>query len=312
MLLTTGFILFAFFAFGKKQWDEIQSQSLFAQLEQSKNNQKDAIFKQPIQLDDWRPDDWKLETERSAVTGSNATLAGADEPKNARATGINVPYLVVQSTNTTPNDRLQQLTGDQNEESNDFPVLDNQTAPSAKSATSSRVGFYSLYSATPAPVQPQKNDQILIARDQPPLASPFLNERLQRVAIRDLSKLPTQDLMKLINHANSEISVQSETLLKKRDGFQEEHVQLARKLYHPDSSVRKSLLPQLADNDQLETFSWLSELLKDPEQEVRYATVKAIYSQIPLEEDELAHLKNIMQSDTDQRIAAVGQGLVVR
>jgi len=45
---------------------------------------------------------------------------------------------------------------------------------------------------------------------------------------------------------------------------------------------------------------------------VRLATAKAIYGQIPLDAEELERLKNVMQSDTDQRIAAVGQGLAVR
>jgi hypothetical protein len=105
------------------------------------------------------------------------------------------------------------------------------------------------------------------------------------------------------------IAQQSEIILIRRDGFQEEHIQLARKLYHPNISERISLLPQLADNDQLETLSWLSELLQDPEQEVRLATAKAIYGQIPLEDAERERLQTIMQSDTDRRIATLGQGL---
>jgi len=304
MFLITGFILFAFVVFGKKQWDEIQSQS-FLQPEKSSNHQKsgqhatNAVAGFPRQ------------------TGYDTTPTEGLEPRNARVAGIHVPYLVAQSTHAVSDDRLQQLTDYQNDNSNEWPHNDyslpkNQAAQSIKPVTSPKVGFYSLHTPTPAPVQPPKNDQILIARDQPPSVSPFLSERLQRVAVHDLGKLPTQDLMRLLNHSHREISVQSESLLKKRDGFQEEHVQLAIKLYHPDSSVRKSLLPQLADNDQLETFSWLIELLQDPDQDVRLATAKAIYGQIPLDAEELERLKNVMQSDTDQRIAAVGQGLAVR
>ena len=269
-------------------------------------------------------DSWQAgQRDPSAVTGFShhisfdTTLAGAGEPLNARVAGINVPYLVAQPINSTSDDRLQQLADYQNDKSiglpkNDFSLHDDQTSQQSKSATSPRVGFYSLYSPESGPMRPLKNDQVLIASDRPKNVSPFLHGRLQQVASQDLSKLPTQDLMKLLNHTNRAISVQSEALLKKRDGFQDEHIQLARKLYHTEVSVRKLLLSQLSDNEQLEMFSWLSELLKDPDQDVRMATAKAIYSQIPLDEDELVRLKKIMQSDTDQRIAALGQGLETR
>ncbi|MCL2119288.1 MAG: hypothetical protein FWH27_12760 [Planctomycetaceae bacterium] len=246
-------------------------------------------------------------------TGLDTTLAGAGEPRNA-STSINVPYLVAQSPVAESHGRLTQLADQQGYESGESPGFDNfsgaknPTAQSAKPVTSPRVGFYSLHSPAPAP---QRNDQILIARSQQK-ASPFLTERLQQVAMRDLPKIPTQDLMRLLNHSDRNISQQSEAILIKRDGFQEEHIQLARKLYHPDISERKSLLPLLAGNDQLETSNWLSELLHDPEQEVRWATAKAIDNQVPLEDDELEVLKTIMQSDADRRIAALGQELETR
>ena len=266
-------------------------------------------------IDAWqagRPDQ-TMTAKSNQQTGYVTTLVGAGEPRNARVSGINVPYLVAQKTNTDTNDRSQQLSNQRTDTPSVLPDDDisntkNQTTQTTKPATSPRVGFYSLYSPTPAP---QRNNPTLIARDKPK-NSPFLTERLQQVTLRDLPKLPTQDLMRLLNHTSREISHQAEAILKKRDGFQEEHVRLAGKLYHPDTDVRKSLLPLLADNDQLETYSWLSELLKDPEQEVRLATAKAISTQIPLDDDELLRLQQIMQSDTDPRIAALGRGLETR
>ena len=237
---------------------------------------------------------------------SNTMPASIGEPHNTRVSGINVPYLVAQTTNTDANGRLQQLAEQQDNLSPELSATEKSATRSPEN--SPRVGFYSLHAPIPAP---QRNDQILIARNQQKV-SPFLTEYLQQLTLRDLPKLPTQDLMRLLNHTKYDISQESEAILKKRDGFQEEHILLARKLYHPEVSSRKSLLPQLVENDQLETYSWLSELLKDPEQEVRLATAKAIYSQIPLDDDELGRLKSMMQSDADHRIAALGQGLATR
>ena len=248
-------------------------------------------------------------TKFKQPAGHDTTLAGAGEPRNTRVSGINVPYLVAQSADTNANDPLRPLAKRDVLPADDFTEMDlpgtkNQNTQTEKSATRPRVGFYSLQSPVPAP---RRNDQVLIARSQPKV-SPFLTERLQQVGLLGLPKLPTQDLMRLIYHPNRDISQQSEAILQKRDGFQEEHLQLAKKLYHPDASARKSLLSQLANNEQLETCSWLSELLKDPDREVRLATAKAIYGQIPLEESEFARLQSIMQSDADPRIAGLGNG----
>ena len=269
-------------------------------------------------IDAWQASqrDQMAAMKRNGQPGFETVFSSTGSPNNARVSGINVPYLIAQSANT--NDRLQQLTDQQDAPSNEWNTTDfsgskNQNGQSATPATDSlanspRVGFYSLLSPVPTS---QRNDQVLIARSQQKI-SPFLTDRLQQVAARELPGLPTQDLMRLLNHKNRNISQESEAILKKRDGFQEDHIQLASKLYHPDASVRKSLLSQLADNDQLETYSWLSELLKDPEQEVRLATAKAIYGQIPLDKNELERLQYLMQSDADQRIAALGQGLETR
>ena len=239
----------------------------------------------------------------------DTTLASAGEPRNARFSGINVPYLTAEQKDTLPEGRLRQL-ADVHATTQD---ADDSNFAQNKTPTVPRVGFYNLHSARPVA---QNENRVLIARQEPqhlPLqnTSPFLDGNLQHVAVNDLAKLTTQDLMRLLNHENWDISQKSESLLKNRDGFQEEHIQLAAKLYHPDVSVRKSILPQLMGNDQLETSSWLSELLKDPEYEVRLAAAKAVW-QIPLDEDSLEFLKNVMKSDTDRQIAALGRELEMR
>jgi len=242
----------------------------------------------------------------------DTTLASAGEPRNARFSGINVPYLTAEQKDTLPEGRLRQLVDYSNFAQNEMPDI-SQPSNLPKEAAIPRVGFYSLQSARPVS---QNENRVLIARQEPrnlppENMSPFLDDNLQHVAVNDLAKLTTQDLMRLLNHENWDISQKSESLLKNRDGFQEEHIQLASKLYHPDVSVRKSILPQLMGNDQLETSSWLSELLKDPEYEVRLAAAKAVW-QIPLDEDSLESLKNVMKSDTDRQIAALGRELEMR
>ena len=241
----------------------------------------------------------------------DTTLASAGEPRNARFSGINVPYLTAEQEDVPPEGRLRQLTdahAAMQDETQAVPQLDTP-----KQAANPRVGFYSLHSARPVS---QNENRVLIARQEPQNlppqnTSPFLDDKLQQVTVNDLVKLTTQDLMRLLNHENWDISQKTETLLKNRDGFQEEHIQLAAKLYHPDVFVRKSILPQLMNDDQLETSSWLSELLKDPEDEVRLAAAKAIW-RIPLDADSLESLKNIMKSDTNGQIAALGWELEMR
>ena len=240
----------------------------------------------------------------------STTLPSAGEPRNARVSGINVPYLSAQKENTTPEGRLRQLT--------EFPETENHhpLPTDSKPAAVPRVGFYAISAQSSAPAD---RNQVLIARKESPKVldrqqetSPFLDDRLRQIAVRDLSKLPTQDLMRLLNHDQQEISRQSENLLKNRDGFQDEHIRLATKLYHPDVNIRKSILPQLVQDDQLEVSNWVSELLKDPDREVRYATAVAIRRQIPLDETALEIAKNMMQTDSDQRVAALGRELETR
>ncbi|MDR1384103.1 MAG: HEAT repeat domain-containing protein [Planctomycetaceae bacterium] len=178
-----------------------------------------------------------------------------------------------------------------------------------------RVGFYSLQ--RPSEFSIREKPQELIARQAPMRSlpqnhsdiSPFLDSRLQTAAIQDLPQLPTQDLMRLLNHTDSEISQQSEEILKTRDCFEDEQVRLAAMLYHPNSNIRKSLLPALASDEQLETSNWLIELLKDPDDDVRWTTARVICSQqsFSLDSTSLEHLKEMIQADANTKIAALAQ-----
>ncbi|MDR1491146.1 MAG: HEAT repeat domain-containing protein [Planctomycetaceae bacterium] len=194
----------------------------------------------------------------------------------------------------------------------EFPLKKNELA------SLPRVGFYSL----PKPSESfiHEKPQELIARQEPIRSlpqqnpsdiSPFLDSQLQMVTIENLPKLPTQDLMRLLNHTNWEISQQSEEILKTRDSFQDEQIRLAAALYHPNPNVRKSLLPQLASDEQLEIANWLIELLKDPDDDVRWTTASAICSQksFSLDAESLEYLKNMIQADANTKIATLARRL---
>ena len=248
----------------------------------------------------------------------HTTLASAGEPRNAHQPGINVPYLVAASTETQATGRIQQLadvesetkppeTLVENSATNDKPVKNQKNE-----TTNPRVGFYSLHNLRPA--GSQNESRVLIAKNdqtqQPGREiSPFLDGELQMIAANDVAKLPTQDLMKLLNHDHWEISSRAEAVLKNRDEFQDKHIQLAALLYHPQPSIRKTTLSQLIDNEDLETLSWLSELLKDPDSEVRLAAANAICYQIPLDNASLGRLQNLMLSDTNPQVAALARRL---
>ncbi|MCL2346959.1 MAG: HEAT repeat domain-containing protein [Planctomycetaceae bacterium] len=137
------------------------------------------------------------------------------------------------------------------------------------------------------------------------MSSPFLDERLQKILRPELASLPTQDLMRLLNHPNWEISREAERILRERDHFQETHTQLASSLYHPNPEIRKSVLTQLNGDEQLETGNWLIELLKDPDAEVRYATAQYVFRMRNFDPETLAQMQSFMQHDSDERITSI-------
>ena len=132
--------------------------------------------------------------------------------------------------------------------------------------------------------------------------SPFLNETLLNISRKQIETLPTQDLMRLLNHPIWEIGQIAEEILLDRDGFSQEHVVLATSLYHPEEHVRISLLRQLTRSRDLELSTWLTELLQDPNANVRYETAHAICrGNFPIRD--LQPLFNIIYADNEPRIA---------
>lgn len=132
--------------------------------------------------------------------------------------------------------------------------------------------------------------------------SPFINEKLLNISREQIETLPTQDLMRLLNHPIWEIGQITQNILLERDRFSEEHVILATSLYHPEERVRVALLRQLAKSQDLELATWLSELLQDPSTNVRYETAYAICrGDFPVEN--LQPLFSQIFADKEPRIA---------
>ncbi|MDR1958075.1 MAG: HEAT repeat domain-containing protein [Planctomycetaceae bacterium] len=137
-----------------------------------------------------------------------------------------------------------------------------------------------------------------------PKTSPFLDKKLLNISRAEMDRLPTQDLMRLLNHPIWEIGQISEEILKSRDGFQQSDLNLAVCLYHQESRVRISLLRQLQTAENLELTTWLTELLKDPDAEVRYSAAVAI-CQGNYRLESLQPFFRIISRDSDPRITAL-------
>jgi len=131
--------------------------------------------------------------------------------------------------------------------------------------------------------------------------SSFLSEKLLRITPELIEHLPTQDLMRLLNHPVWEISQSAETILRERDDFQDVHIDLASCLYHGNPKIRLSLLRQLKKAKNLELTTWLMELLHDPDTEVRYETAISICrGDFPI--NDYQSFFKVIYADTDSKI----------
>ena len=104
----------------------------------------------------------------------------------------------------------------------------------------------------------------------------FLPEELKRVTPEKIPALPTTKLMRLLQHADDRIVAAARKTLVGRDGFQEAHLKLAFQLYHPLSAVRAELVGQLPNVGGIQQSVWLTELMNDPNADVRFLAASAI------------------------------------
>jgi len=100
----------------------------------------------------------------------------------------------------------------------------------------------------------------------------FLTPELQNTPLDHIHQLPTTQLMKLLHHPESAHVESARRTLISRDGFQESHMKLAWRLYHPVPAVRQEIVAMLPHTPNVHPADWLNVLLNDPSGEVRYRT----------------------------------------
>jgi len=99
------------------------------------------------------------------------------------------------------------------------------------------------------------------------LAPELLNTSLDRVP-----NLPTSQLMRLLHHPEPAYVDSAQRTLVSRDGFQESHLRLAWRLYHPIPAVRQEIVAMLPHASNVQPSVWLTVLLDDPNNDVRFRT----------------------------------------
>ncbi len=102
--------------------------------------------------------------------------------------------------------------------------------------------------------------------------SVFISQELAQTPLEIYGRLPTSHLMRLLHHADNLYANEARRTLTTRDSFQESHLQLAYRLYHPQAAMREELVDMLTETPGVRNAAWLAELLDDPDKNVRYRT----------------------------------------
>jgi len=100
----------------------------------------------------------------------------------------------------------------------------------------------------------------------------FLQPELLNTPLDRVPNLPTMQLMQLLHHPEPAYVDSAQQTLMSREGFQEPHLRLAWRLYHPIPSVRQEIVAMLPHTANVQPVVWLSVLLDDPNNDVRFRT----------------------------------------
>ena len=100
----------------------------------------------------------------------------------------------------------------------------------------------------------------------------FLTPELLNVPLDHVFQLPPTQLMRLLHHPETRHIESARNTLTSRDGFLESHMKLAWRLYHPLPSVRQEIVDMLPGTPNVQSSVWLTVLLSDPNNDVRYRT----------------------------------------
>jgi len=100
----------------------------------------------------------------------------------------------------------------------------------------------------------------------------FITPELLNTPLNRVQNLPTTQLMQLLHHTEPSYVESARKTLMSRDGFQEPHLKLAWRLYHPIPAVRQEIVAMLPNTPNVQPAVWLTVLLNDPSNDVRYRT----------------------------------------
>jgi len=100
----------------------------------------------------------------------------------------------------------------------------------------------------------------------------FLTPELLNMPQERIPNLPTTQLMQLLHHPEPSYVDSARRALVSRDGFQESHLKLAWRLYHPIPAVRQEIVAMLPHTQNVQPTVWLTVLLNDPSNDVRFRT----------------------------------------
>ena len=98
----------------------------------------------------------------------------------------------------------------------------------------------------------------------------FLSPELLNSPLDSVPNLPTTQLMQLLHHPEQTYIDSARRTLMSREGFQEVHLKLAWRLYHPIPEVRQEIVVLLPNTPNVQPSVWLKVLLNDPNNDVRY------------------------------------------
>ena len=100
----------------------------------------------------------------------------------------------------------------------------------------------------------------------------FLTPELLNTPLDRVPNLPTTQLMQLLHHPEPAHVDSARRTLMSREGFQESHLKLAWRLYHPIPAVRQEIVAMLPNTANVQPSVWLMVLLNDPSNDVRFRT----------------------------------------
>jgi hypothetical protein len=102
--------------------------------------------------------------------------------------------------------------------------------------------------------------------------SPQTDTAEHRVESRPVGAVETLELMRRLQAAESRVVEEAAGELARR-GFTKTHVELARKMFHPEPAVRRDLVRQLPGVPGVDAAPWLLALSEDEDCEVRLSAI---------------------------------------